>query len=795
MASHRHRCAGCEPTQAPPPWLVGSTVALADWLVADGVGGELVQLRLDVYADPEWFRAVLALRVRRHNASYTLPVLPADELHAQWVDRLVARGEAQGNIVALGRAPGRWSMAATVLKLAPWEAVRLRAGAERFARLVLGCDVFVGHHDGWWQVCGVRPVLGGAGPQAERVAKRFLYSPWHRARWLDPIPGNAEAVVRAIDGTAARRLPKRLRPLRDVCVLVVRRHGRCDYLRLARLHCAGSAGGPEGACATPTAEVVRFVLLAVTHVFPLAVFGTRANRSVVYGHLARYLVSAKHQLPLLHTVASGVELGAVEWLGKSRRCTSRQDHVARLQLWRRLVRWLAEEYVLRLVAAFFHATEALLLPQVVFFRHRAWHRRVQAFWPGYRDKFLRANHCASHTAALGTATRLHGRCRLLPKRDTFRVICVPSRRDRNGYARYLQDQVAPVRAVLMALRRRHLHTHPPCGLVADVAARLLQFRRQLVLAHGRVPGLWYVKFDVRECYDTLPRGVAVSVVSEMVGSRVFVVRVVERVQGNRRRWVQVVEEPGSAPADQSGGLVLVDTARTVRVGSSDVLRVVASQMYDGAMVVGRRCYGRKRGVFQGMPLLGCLCECVYDHLTERYFGGLAPRETCVVRLADDFLVVLVRREVAEWVWAQVHSRFQLGGATIHANRDKTATNLHTARPLEFVGLGVSQQLVVLVGEDGGRRAAGPLLAAAAFRSRLVDGLVDLEGGTAAVVGNVARVARAVARAVRGPQRLAVARALAATAAARVRQVNPGAARAAVLAVRVSCFRAAYGARG
>ena len=117
------------------------------------------------------------------------------------------------------------------------------------------------------------------------------------------------------------------------------------------------------------------------------------------------------------------------------------------------------------------------------------------------------------------------------------------------------------------------------------------------------------------------------------------------------------------------------------------MAVIEEEMFHTALIHESKCYLRRRGVFQGCPLLATLCDVAYSDLVEERLLFL-DEQSLLLRLADDFLVLSTDKQQIYYLYQLLKKDlFMSYGAS--ANIAKTITNLH--KPIDtilFVGIGV-----------------------------------------------------------------------------------------------------------
>ena len=92
--------------------------------------------------------------------------------------------------------------------------------------------------------------------------------------------------------------------------------------------------------------------------------------------------------------------------------------------------------------------------------------------------------------------------------------------------------------------------------------------------------------------------------------------------------------------------------------------------------IGKKFYRQKEGIPQGSVLSSLLCNYFYADLEATHLDFLDPKESLLLRLIDDFLLITTNRRHAKRFLEVMHEGLPEYGVTV--NPDKTLVNFEVA---------------------------------------------------------------------------------------------------------------------
>jgi telomerase reverse transcriptase len=526
-----------------------------------------------------------------------------------------------------------------------------------------------------------------------------------------------------------RKIPKRLRggPLSIIWKLR-RRHSRCSYTQLLRHHCpirvdsssafrlsppaepgqsSGNfrtqlssvninlsllsgdneevhrvkAGDSILAYATPTGNVSAFCRAVVRRVLPRNALGEGVdgehNLQVLLGHVGRFVQMRRYESLSLHEIFQNVRINCISWLCPSTMSSkakpSQTERKKRLEILLELLYYVFDSFLIPLIRSHFYVTESSVHRNHLFyFRHDVWRRVSEpcltnlrfTMFQGLRTRDLRQ---ARHSRMLG-----HSQMRLLPKESGARPIINLRRkqiRSHNGklvLSQNINSRLMPCFATLNYERKLQPgRLGSALFSVGEAHERLRAFRRNLKASTKR---LYFVKMDVKSCFDTIPQEGIVQMVQDLLSEHRYQISKHAELRPMDSRWSAGNSErplarfphsarptkalPGlsesvmSRLAQKRNRTVFVDLWDSRTWDASSILKLLQEHIQRNVVTIEKRFFKQRHGIPQGSVLSSLLCSFFYGGFENNCLEFLKADESMVLRLIDDFLLVTTNQEHA-----------------------------------------------------------------------------------------------------------------------------------------------------
>lgn len=462
-------------------------------------------------------------------------------------------------------------------------------------------------------------------------------------------------------------------------------------------------------------DVVSFVWTCLNKVLPRSFHGDKHNRYIFRQRLRCFLSLRRFEKLEIGELVRHLHITSMRWLGRSGRFSSLQDYTSRQTMLVKFIKWLFESYVVKLITNFWYVVEAPLRnPDKVcslFIPHQSWVDLSKVWIDEYVKSYLVELPCwISPPRNLN-----HGFLRIVPKQTDFRPLCIPTRPPgadvtsesfQNTYKVHDWTIIRPIRDILRLQQRlTDKNVCPRCYSVRDVCDQLAQFKSRILVTGRGMPALYGVKFDMKHCYDNLNQAKVIELTEDLFSElqaqeEIFFKKIYRSSSDGSRRFklllsiktrseVSDLDMFRFESGDGNSKFVYAESPQTYKFSREQILDVVQLQVTECTTQVPMHpgIYKRRRGIFQGRPLLATFCDIVYNKLSDELFLRVNGSPlSLLLRLADDFLFLTTSRSTCEHMIALVSSDLAISyGAYINTEKCSIVSGDAEAE-VDFVGL-------------------------------------------------------------------------------------------------------------
>lgn len=298
--------------------------------------------------------------------------------------------------------------------------------------------------------------------------------------------------------------------------------------------------------------------------------------------------------------------------------------------------------------------------------------------------------------------------RLLPKQTGFRPIMNLRRRTtklQNGrvlLGRSINSVMAPVFNMLSYEKAKQ-----PAKLgsalfsVGDIYPKLKTFKTKLQSLGKEAAPLFFAKMDVQSCFDTIPQRHVVRLMEQLASEDDYrIARHAELKPSNlhhqttflalatkpARKFVATARAAAdftafdqvlkTGPALGKKNTIFVDSVVQTFQDKEKLLDLLEEHVERNVVKIGKKFFRQKEGIPQGSVLSSLLCNFYYAELERECFGFLDERDSVLLRLVDDFLLITTDRKDAERFLGVMHDGSKTYG--VRVNPEKSLVNFDTA---------------------------------------------------------------------------------------------------------------------
>lgn len=620
----------------------------------------------------------------------------------------------------------------TYLRESNWQKVFVKIGAEKFLDLVLNNKGFLLLDNG-----NSVQLFGDPIPFRHLSAPPGVLnknSVLHRSKTSASsrnslVPQDVDALYLEVFSSCEcqnKKLLKRMHRARRMLKLLISNERKCRYDLIYWKYLGAQKPNyhhlPDNS--TPVSIVIQVVFSILQKLLPSEAWGGSLNRGILRRAIIQYIQLQKMDRAWLDDLTSGIKLKEIGWLGE-RQFTSQQDLQKRKLALNAFLYWLLDKLIPRILRTYWYVTECsnTIETNMLYFTHEIWNQ-ISRKWLGHyiKSNLIKLELTEAETAAIQLN---FGFMRLIPKLSDFRVICIPSRihisslLDPNSHSkegqdyefrRYNSDVLLPVGQILRSkLKLRNSHTgffNRPMRSNADVAQCIVEFRKELAdINDGVLPKLYVFKFDMMQCYDRLDQTKIMEEINKLFADEddnsPYYFRQYCELDSSHEKWKKAwkiiqnnARDFSIAQHSLKGGArtSYFDKVKTLKLHKKDILEVCYKQVFETKVLMKNskgnyEIFKRKRGVFQGLSLLGTFCDIVYSTMVNERFQFLeSASPNLFIRLADDFLFVSSSFDDCKRVQTIVNSN-DLHAYGAYVNMQKTTFIVpDKEKTVKFVGL-------------------------------------------------------------------------------------------------------------
>ena len=256
--------------------------------------------------------------------------------------------------------------------------------------------------------------------------------------------------------------------------------------------------------------------------------------------------------------------------------------------------------------------------------------------------------------------------------------------------------------------------------VEDIFHRLKDFKHSLPAFSGTHLPLYFVKVDVKSCFDTIPQDKLLSIIQSVVSKRAYTIcRRAEVNPPNKHEYrnsgtfsnrptIRYLYEGRAAghksdrALQEGSGIsskpaaITVDTVSEQVEQRDNLLALLYEHVQRNVVKFGKKYFRQVTGVPQGSVLSTLLCSFFYGDMESKHLSFLEDENSLLLRLIDDFLLITTERRHAVRFLETMHTGVPEYGVFIKS--EKTTTNfdvniggnrIHGIREREFPYCGIT----------------------------------------------------------------------------------------------------------
>ncbi|GAA6042852.1 hypothetical protein JCM8097_007190 [Rhodosporidiobolus ruineniae] len=450
-------------------------------------------------------------------------------------------------------------------------------------------------------------------------------------------------------------------------------------------------------------EVDCFVQAVVEQVIPRSFWGSTANYKLIRSHISSFIRLRRFESTSLHALLQGFSILDCAWLepssashkGQELQKPNAQDMEKRRELLSDFLFWFMDGFLLDLLRTTFYVTNAATQAnRPLYYRQDDWNALCEPLLESLANTVFErvpANQLIplQHKRELGFSY-----VRLLPKEAGVRPIVNLARRPLKVGLNGQKEVGRPINKILQSVFdvltfERKRKPHLVGSLVSDpyeIFAKLKTFKTRLHEENGgKLPKLYFVKVDVRACYDTIQQDKLLEIMEDVLSETVYWVQKYSKVTpfGHRasKHWrrqactdgdLGLFEELAEKLAEELHNAVLSDQVVYDRAIRDKLMELLREHITTNLVKVGGNLYRQKNGIPQGSVLSSLLCSLFYGDMERKKLAFTRSPDSVLLRYVDDFLFISTQQDRAVRFLRTMNDGIPEYGCEISA--DKRLTN-------------------------------------------------------------------------------------------------------------------------
>ncbi|GJJ08683.1 hypothetical protein Clacol_002902 [Clathrus columnatus] len=370
-------------------------------------------------------------------------------------------------------------------------------------------------------------------------------------------------------------------------------------------------------------EVFKYIQKVTLTVIPFEFWGCKANFNNTMRHVKSFINGRRLETFNLHAVLQGFSTQECEWLLPLNPCALHQrpsvtDAQKRRELIEEFLYWYFNSFLIPLIKTSFYVTDSGYLRQrILYFRMDDWTTLCRPLLRNLTEGTFEKIDSAEAEKLLRYKKLGFSFVRLLPKETGVRPIV--------NLRRKFKNQTNRPEFIGASVFNRN-----------EIYGKLKHFKLQVMDKYQSIPKLYFVKLDVKACFDTIDQNKLIDILLEILTEDYYMIHRSTRVMPVSGK-VQRTFMKKALPYDQHPHFILYATK-------------LANMLKHAIMVdqIGADYYRQVVGIPQGSALSTILCAFFYGDLERRQYNFTTdPDCKLLCRLVDDYLFITTSLEKAE----------------------------------------------------------------------------------------------------------------------------------------------------
>ncbi|EDO17339.1 hypothetical protein Kpol_1062p49 [Vanderwaltozyma polyspora DSM 70294] len=597
-----------------------------------------------------------------------------------------------------------------IINNSTWKILRNLIGNSNFVNILVNFTVILITDDTFMQVIGNRMNMKNKLPTKPIVSSdgeyllNLLYSPinvknyLHKNSWefryynILPKVGHIDELRELIFSPTLMKISRLLKKnINEMLSQIVSNHKKSiKYLNILNNICPANTDPeiPHLERQINPKDVNRFLIVILEKLLPKDCLGSSKNKSYLFSKISKLINLPMYSNMSFIEIVEGLKTNDFKIFTSGKKLSLPEFNKLKLII-HQFTSWIFRFLVPNIISTFFYCTNVSSGIEIIFFRHDVWNKISMKFLDGYFSEYMIENSVCKNHESYTLSEYNHSKLRVIPKsaKDEFRTLAIPLKgMDSDELIAYKENNkniIEPVKAILEYLRSCRKTHFNKLYSTSEISDYINLFERQLLKQFSFLPVLHVIKFDIKSCYDSLPRIKLIEVLQKLLEcEKGFYVRSQSFYDLNKKiLQTKFIVNGSRKPKDSE---IYIDNVKTTFFSKEDLLEVVKTEIFKTSLVYGDKCYLRKDGLFQGSSLSALLVDLLYDDLLEYYpiFRQISGEHSIVLRLADDFLIITTSQSQFMELKCLCTNGFKEYGAIL--NSDKIVYNSTNSKKVNII---------------------------------------------------------------------------------------------------------------
>lgn len=582
-----------------------------------------------------------------------------------------------------------------------WKSIKLLIGSVNLSDLFLNYSGFLKLNSSFIHLFG--PTIDKNYNKFELKQSFSLNKAFYHKRYdslKSPILNNKFELIKQIfendyiNGSNNGKVLKRHKQFLKLLIKVIKNNKDLNYSQIAFNICRENQMAQDNLqLSIEKSLIIKFCTIICDRLFPKEIFGSSHNKSQIFKLISKLILGNRStRLDLLDCIKH-IKIKEIPWLGKVYGNLNKQDFIKRENLLKNFISWIFNKFLINLLSLSFHITHISSSNEILFFHHKTWERISKPFVNKYLNDYLVENDNIN-------SKTLTAKFRIMPKKSNdFRVINTPFRgktkSEKFEYTNKVNSEIRPAKKILNKIRLLKSSNFSKVKSVSNVAKVLGEFKLNLLKKYdNRIPELYFIKFDVKQCFDNLPKDKIYEILTDLI-KKDDCYYLKDEIHTNLKnltskslnslKTTKNLNDLLNFEINNDTDVINIGKSKINSIIGNEILDITNCQLSNSLTKIGNKFYSRRKGIFQGLHHSSLFCDIVYDNLIDCKFKFLNNAESIILRIADDFLIISINPSIT--AKCKEILRFGIPDYGISINDLKTVVNFSSLGDfIENVGI-------------------------------------------------------------------------------------------------------------